>query len=177
MIRVNYTDKKEMEDLCNMATQVCGLRKGSLSTYSRKTENVLPRAVVSVIALKELGIHYNLISNVLKRDRTTIYAYERKHEANLMGWKHYRQTFEKIYNVFHDLKSIKKSFANATEMIEHLHNMGISISTEPDMYIEIYDPTNDFTLGVDTNTKEFSKNMEICKIALKNYDCRIRVKT
>tara|TARA_R100000781_G_C4074160_1_gene125502 strand:+ start:35 stop:583 length:549 start_codon:yes stop_codon:yes gene_type:complete len=176
-MKVNYTDKKELEDLLNMATQVCGLRKGSLSTNNRRSETVLPRAVVSVIALKELGIHYNLISNAINRDRTTVYAYERNHESNLIGWKNYRQTFEKIYNVFQDLKSIKKSFSSATEMINHLHDMGITICKEdPDMFIQIYDVDNDFYLDIDTDTKEFSKNMEICKIALKNYNCKIKIK-
>ncbi|QDP64685.1 MAG: hypothetical protein Unbinned4585contig1001_49 [Prokaryotic dsDNA virus sp.] len=107
MIKVNYSDKKEMEDLLDMATQVCGLRKGSLTTNNRRSETVLPRAVVSVIALKELGIHHNLISKVINRDRTTVYAYERNHESNLLGWKNYRQTFEKIYNVFQKIKNEK----------------------------------------------------------------------
>ena len=175
MIKVNLTDEQEMKDLCEIATQICNLERGSLPLKSRKKEYMLPRTIVGVLARKELGIHYNIIADILNRDRCSIYYYERKHQSNYQGWKDYRVLFNKIYNAYTDLRVPKKQFNEPSEMIEYLYGIGVKHSKSPEMYIVI--STARWEIQIDTDCKSFSKNMELCKLALKDYNCRIYIKS
>lgn len=175
MIKVNLTDEKEMKDLCEIATQICNLEKGSLSCKSQKREYVLPRSVVGVLARKELGIHYNIIANILNRDRCSVYHYEKYHQSNYQGWKDYRVLFNKIFNAYIDLRECKKDFDGPSDMIEYLSELGVRYAKKPDLYIVI--STKDWEIKIDTDTKTFSKNMELCKLALKDYNCKIYIKS
>ena len=175
MIKLNLTDEQEMKDLCEIATQICSLERGSLSCKSRRKEYTLPRTIVGVLARKELGIHYNIIANMLNRNRCSIYYYERGHQSNYQGWKNYRVLFNKIYNAYTDLRTPKKKFNEPSEMTEYLTDIGIRHSKNPEMYIVI--STARWEVQIDTDCKSFSKNMELCKLALKDYNCRIYIKS
>jgi len=175
MIKVNLTDEQEMKDLCEIATQICSLEKGSLSCKSRRKEYTLPRSIVAVLARKELGIHYNLVANILNRTRYSVYHYEKGHQANYQSWKDYRVLFNKIYNAYTDLRIPKKKFNEPSEMTEYLTDIGIRHSKNPEMYIVI--STARWEVQIDTDCKSFSKNMELCKLALKDYNCKIYIKS
>tara|TARA_R110002051_G_C8446307_1_gene455998 strand:- start:42 stop:569 length:528 start_codon:yes stop_codon:yes gene_type:complete len=175
MIKLNLTDEQEMKDLCEIATQICSLEKGSLSCKSRRKEYMLPRSIVAVLARKELGIHYNLIADVLNRTRYSVYHYEKGHQSNYQGWKDYRVLFNKIYNAYTDLRIPKKKFNEPSEMTEYLTDIGIKHSKNPEMYIVI--STARWEVQIDTDCKNFSKNMELCKLALKDYNCKIYIKS
>tara|TARA_R110002051_G_scaffold133403_3_gene206778 strand:- start:634 stop:1161 length:528 start_codon:yes stop_codon:yes gene_type:complete len=175
MIKVNLTDEQEMKDLCEIATQICNLERGSLSCKSQEKVYVLPRSVVGVLARKELGIHYNIIASMLNRDRSSIYHYERGHISNYEGWNDYRVLFNKIYNSYTDLRQTKKRFDSPSELIEYLTSIGVRHSKKPDLYIVI--STARWEVQIDTDTKSFSKNMDLCKLALKDYNCKIYIKS
>jgi len=173
MIKANLTDEQEVKDIAHLATQICGLEKGSLSSKSRKIEYQLPRSIVSNIARVHRGIHYNVISKVLDRDRTSIYHYESKHKDNYLGWKDYRELFNRIFNAYSDISHTKKTFDGPGDMVEYLQKMGMKHSRNPQMQIHVI--TDIFTVSVPTTYKQFSDNLEICNLALKDYACRIDI--
>ena len=82
MKKINFTDEQEVKDICHIATQICGLERGSLAYKTRKLQYTLPRSIVSNIARIDKGIHYNIIAKVLNRDRCSIYHYEKNHNDN-----------------------------------------------------------------------------------------------
>ena len=81
MIKEGITDKKEIKELCDIATNIVGLEQGSLISKSRKEPYALARQVVANICLDK-GIHFVTIAKVLNRDRTNIYHYQKKHEVH-----------------------------------------------------------------------------------------------
>tara|TARA_R100000781_G_scaffold113158_1_gene81185 strand:- start:1441 stop:1968 length:528 start_codon:yes stop_codon:yes gene_type:complete len=175
MIKYDIRDSEEVKNLCDLATQICGIRKGSLAYKSRKEQYTIPRSVVAVIARKELKIHHDAIAKELNRDRCSIYHYEGKHEANYISYPKYREVFNSVYNAYSDIKKNKKIIKDPTEMINHLIHSGVRHSRRPTMQINI--ETNKFKIRIDTDFKDFSNNMDICHEVLKDYECKIYVKS
>ena len=101
------TAKDNFVHICNLTTSVLGLRKGSLSYKSRVQPLQIARMVAGVIARKEEGIHRKTIAEVLKRDRTLVYHYEKQH-VNNYGWEKYREAYNKVYLAYHKLENHKK---------------------------------------------------------------------
>ena len=59
--------------LCDLTTNLVGLRKGSLSCKSRKQKYQVPRTVASVVARMIDETHRTVIAKELKRDRSLLY--------------------------------------------------------------------------------------------------------
>tara|TARA_R110000824_G_scaffold89988_1_gene220242 strand:- start:1562 stop:2098 length:537 start_codon:yes stop_codon:yes gene_type:complete len=174
MIKTHINDKSDLSLLCNLATQICGIRKGSLSRkgVGYKSEKYsVPRSVVSIIALKELGIHYNTISRQMNRHRTSIYHYEKKHESDYMSYPLYRETYNRIMSAHTDLRKNKKKFNGPSEMIKHLSMKGVKNSN--DHGIKIHIKSEGFSVTVSSSFNDFSDNMRICNESLKDYNCKI----
>ena len=88
--------ENNFKNLCDFTTSLVGLPKGSLSCRSRKQEFQIPRSVVSVISRIVDETHPNVIAKVLKRDRVSVYHYERTHQSNYKSFPKYRKVFNKI---------------------------------------------------------------------------------
>jgi hypothetical protein len=174
MIRVNITDEQEVQDLCHIATQICCLRKGSLSYKSRRKELQLPRTVVSNIARIEKCIHYTVIAKVLKRDRCSIYHYESNHQDNYEGWKEYRLLFNRIYNAYNDIKCSKKKFMQAQDIKSYLKSKGVKESLDSKVFISVI--CEDIKTIIKTDYKNFSDTLELIRLALIDYDYKLDVK-
>ncbi len=86
--------------LCNLTTSLMGLRKGSLAFKSRKSELQVPRAVASVVARMVDDTHPTIIAKEIKRDRVSVWHYEKMHQSNYRTFPKYRETFNKIYNAY-----------------------------------------------------------------------------
>lgn len=176
MIVRNINDEADVRALCDIATNVCGLERGDLyvnSKGSRGEKYSVPRTIVAVIARKDLGIHYNVIAEVLKKDRTSIYHYENKHESDYISYPVYRDTFNKIFNMHSQMKANKKDFKSPQELIQHLYDRGARNCDDPTISINII--TKDYEVSIATNYKEFSNNYDICNEALRDYNCKINI--
>ena len=159
MIVEGITDKQEVKELCDIATNIVGLEQGSLISKSRKEPYALARQVVANICLDK-GIHFVTIAKVLNRDRTNIYHYQKKHEDHFKSWVQYRNLFTKVFNTYkQDLRT-------------HLLRNGVN-TTEGNIYIIV--KSGLLKTSIRTSYKDFSNTLESIRIALKNYEYKIDV--
>ena len=163
-IRIDITDKEVVENICNIATKVCRLRKGVLKTRTRVQKIHLPRMVVSNISLVEKGIHYNTIAEVLKRHRSSIYYYEKYHEIYYSHWDHYRRIYNKVYNAYTDGK---KAQLKEVDLKDLLKDAEIFNRKDPQVFIDVL--VGEASTSIKSTYKDFTADVEGIKRALKDY--------
>ena len=167
------TAEGNFKTLCALATNLVGLPKGSLSIKNRKKKYQIPRAVVSIIARLEDNTHREVIAKVLDRDRTNINHYERTHAYYYSSYPNYRNTFNKIYNAYVDIKESKRTFIDMRHLKEHLRKEGVKHSSNHQTTIRI--TSGKFGTDIKVSYREFYNQLEICKLALQNYKHEIEV--
>ena len=118
------TPKDNFINICNLTTKVLGLRKGSLAKKSRQQDVQIARMVAGVIGRLEEKIKYKIIADILNRDRTTIYYYEERHNANY-SWLKYREAYNKVYLAYHRIENSKNVFNDPHVMREYLLKKGV----------------------------------------------------
>jgi len=166
------TAKDNFIHICNLTTSLMGLRKGSLAYKSRKTELQIPRMVASVIARTEEGIHHKVIAEVLNRDRSLIYHYEKTHKGNYT-WGKYREVFNKVYLAYKKIEQSKKVFIDKHFMKEFLLKNGVKESPRNEAHILI--KSNKIEVIITTSYLDFSNQLENIKFALKDYKYEMQI--
>ena len=154
MIKKNINDDIELEQLCDIATNICNIPKGHLSN---------------------LGIHHKVIANYINKDRSSIYHYVKKHESDYASYPEYRNKFNEIYNAHTEMTKEKEEFKNESEILEFLAKRGIKNSKFPTMFITI--KTENFAVNIGTTFRDFSNYYDICNESLKNYKVKISIRT
>ncbi|QDP52926.1 MAG: hypothetical protein Tp165SUR256671_7 [Prokaryotic dsDNA virus sp.] len=178
MIKKNINDDIELEQLCDIATDICNLPKGHLSKIfpgCKAEKYSVPRTIVAVIARKDLGIHHKVIANYINKDRSSIYHYVKKHESDYASYPEYRNKFNEIYNAHTEMTKEKEEFKNESEILEFLAKRGIKNSKFPTMFITI--KTENFAVNIGTTFRDFSNYYDICNESLKNYKVKISIRT
>ena len=166
------TQKDNFVHICNLTTSVLGLRKGSLSYKSRVQPLQIARMVAGVIARKEEGIHRKTIAEVLNRDRTLVYHYEKQHVGNY-GWEKYREAYNKVYLAYHRLENNKKVFDDPHIMKEFLLRKGVTEHTKKDLVILI--KSGKVGCGIKTSYFDFSNQLEKIKEILKSENYKYEI--
>jgi len=167
------TAEDNFKNLCNLTTSVMGLRKGSLSQKSRRTELQIPRAVAAVISRLEDETHQTVIAKVLNRDRSLVYHYEKMHSANYSSWEKYRDTFNKVYMAYTSLANAKKEFFDLQHLHDHLRNSGVKGSDKHQTSIRI--KCGKVGTDIKVSYREFYNQLELCKLALQDYRYEIEI--
>jgi len=170
----NMENEKIFKNLCNLTTELVGLPEGSLALKSRKQMYQVPRAVVSVIALKYDNIHQNIISKVLDRNRSLIYHYEKSHKANFKSYPKYRKLYTEVLNAYNEIKGEQKTFSSQENYEQFLRDKSIYSSETYQVKISL--KVGKFKVDLKYSHKDFYNQMELIKLALKdyNYDLRVR---
>tara|TARA_R100001594_G_scaffold17072_2_gene34937 strand:+ start:1356 stop:1880 length:525 start_codon:yes stop_codon:yes gene_type:complete len=166
------TQKDSFVYICNLTTSVLGLRKGSLSYKSRVQPLQIARMVAGVIARKEEGIHRKTIAEVLNRDRTLVYHYEKQHVGNY-GWEKYREAYNKVYLAYHRLENNKKVFNDPHIMKEFLLRKGVTEHHKKDLVILI--KSGKVGCGIKTSYFDFSNQLEKIKEILKSENYKYEI--
>ena len=166
------TAEDNFKNLCNLTTSVMGLRKGSLSQKSRRTELQVPRAAASVIATMD-KVHCTVIAKVLNRNRSLIYHYNKMHNANYSSWEKYRTTFNQIYMAYTHLENAKKDFFDLQHLQDHLRKSGVIASNKQQTSIRI--KCGKIGTDVKVSYREFYNQLELCKLALQDYKYEIEI--
>lgn len=170
MKRNRQIDKKDVVRICDIATDLFNLEKGSLSCRSRIQEFQLPRMAVSNIARIEKGIHYNTIAEVLKRDRSSIYHYEGQHKVLYETWSVYREIFNKIFNKY---SNSKKSNLTLKSLRVLLKKAGVKNINNPTVFITVQVVNKKIVINSDYMS--FNNTVELIKFALKDYLHHIKI--
>tara|TARA_R110002020_G_scaffold85054_1_gene210149 strand:+ start:1136 stop:1645 length:510 start_codon:yes stop_codon:yes gene_type:complete len=159
--------EKNFKNLCDLTTSIVGLHKGSLAYKSREQKYQIPRSVASVIARMVDDIHPTVIAKEIKRDRVSVYHYEKCHESNYRSFPKYRNVFNKIYNAYSNLQGSKRTFADLNHLKRHLKDNGVMNSIKHQTTIRI--TSGKVETDVKVSYKDFYKQLENCKLAL--VDC------
>ena len=166
------TAKDNFIKICNLTTKVMGLNKGALSFKTRVQEVQVPRMVASVIARMAEEISHTIIADVLKRDRTLIYYYEKNHQANYT-WETYRNVFNKVYMAYKKIEEEKEVFIDKNHMRKYLLSNGVSESEKQEAQIMV--KSGKVGLVINTSYFDFSNQIENIKFALSNYKYEIEI--
>jgi len=157
----------KFKSLCTLTTELLGLPKGSLSNKSRKHKYQAARSAVSCVARKVDFIHEKIIAKELNRDRTTVYHYDRTHDANFDTWELYRETFDKIYNAYTEIENQKKTFADLHHLQRWLKNHGVKHSSVHEKCVRI--KSVDLVLDIVLSYKDFHCQLDLINLALRNH--------
>ena len=173
MIFFKMIEEQNFKNLCNLTTSILGLRKGSLAYKSRQQKYQIPRSVASVIARMIDDIHPNIIAKEIKRDRVSIYHYEKCHESNYKSFPKYREIFNKVYNAYSNIKHSKRTFADLGHLKQYLKEHGITNSNKHQTTIRI--TSGKVQADVKVSYRDFYDQLEKCKFALTdcNYNLEI----
>ena len=167
------TEEHNFKNLCDLTTSVMGLPKGSLALKSRKRPLQVARAITGYIARAEEDIHRTVIGKGLNRDRSLIYHYEKTHKGNYATCPVYRRTFNLIYKAYKDIGGTKEVFLDNNFMKHHLLKNGVEEVLNPDVLLEV--KSGQAICIIKTSYFEFSNQLEIVKLALKNYHYTIKI--
>ena len=159
--------------LCDLTTNLVGLRKGSLCHKSREQKYQVPRAVASVVARMIDETHRTTIAKELKRDRSLIYHYEKNHESNYRSFPKYREIFNKVYNAYSNIQGAKRTFADTRQLEIYLRDNGVENSDKHQTTIRV--TSGQVKADVKVSYKDFYEQLEKCKFVLTdcNYNLEI----
>jgi hypothetical protein len=166
------TPKDNFIKICDLTTKVMGLEKGALGFKTRIQEIQVPRMVASVIARMEEGINHDIIADVLKRDRTLIYYYEKNHQANYT-WETYRDTFNKVYMAYRKIEDEKEIFIDKNHMRKYLLSNGVRENEKQEAKIMV--KSGNIEVVINTSYFDFSNQLENIKLALTNYKYQVKI--
>ena len=159
--------------LCDLTTNLVGLRKGSLSYKSREQKYQVPRAVASVISRMIDETHRTVIAKELKRDRSLIYHYERMHESNYRTYPKYREIFNKVYNAYSNIQGAKRTFVDDRQLEIYLRDNGVENSVKHQTTIRV--SSGRVSTDIKVSYRNFYDQLEKCKFAMTdcNYNLEI----
>ena len=167
------TQEDNFKNLCNLTTDLVGLPKGSLSKRSREHKYQIPRAAICVIARQEEGINKYVIGAGIKRDRTSINHYEKKHKSDYKTFPAYRKVFIDLYIAYCSHKKQKLYFKTQKDFQDLLDKNNIKSSTTYNT--ELVLRSGDFYVVLQLSHQDFYNVIEIIKFALKEHHYEYKV--
>lgn len=173
MFRFKMIEEINFKILCDLTTNLVGLRKGALSHKSREQKYQVPRAVASVVARMIDETHRTIIAKELKRDRSLIYHYEHMHKSNYRSFPKYREMFNKVYNAYSNLQGAKRTFVDANELKQYLRENGVTNSEKQQTIIRVI--SGRVQCDIKVSYRDFYDMLEKCKFAMTdcNYNLEI----
>jgi len=169
-------EKDNFNYICDLTTRVLGFTKDDLALKSRKRPLHIARAVAAYIGRTEELIHPKIIAKAFKRHRTLIYHYEHSHKDNYANCEAYRNAFTEVYKEYKSLEGDKEIFLDGDFMKRYLLKNGIKESKVPKHSQVILEVKSDkVKCEIKTSYFDFSNQLEIVKLALKNYHYTIKI--
>ena len=167
------TEEYNFKSICNLTTKLLGLPDDALALKSRKRPLQVARAIAGYIGRTEEDINQKIIGKVLNRDRTLIYHYENTHKTNYANCSIYRDTFNKVYKAYKDIDGIKEVFIDGDFMKSYLLKNEVVETLKPEVILEV--KSGQVKCKIKTSYFDFSNQLEIIKLALKNYHYTIKI--
>ena len=171
--RFKMIEEDNFRNLCDLTTSLVGLCKGSLSFKSREQKYQVPRCVASVVPRMIDETHPTIIAKVIKRDRVSIWHYEKMHPSNYRSFPKYREVFNKVYNAYSSMKGAKRTFADLNHLKQYLKENGVHHSDNHQTTIRI--TSGKVQANVKVSYKEFYDILEKCKFAMTDCNYNIEI--
>ena len=166
-------EKENFQYICEITTRALGFTTDDLALKSRKRPLQVARAIAGYIGRTEEDINQKIIGKVLNRDRTLIYHYENTHKSNYANCEVYRNTFNKVYKAYKDIDGIKEVFIDGDFMKSYLLKNEVVETLNPEVILEV--KSDKVKCEIKTSYFDFSNQLEIIKLALKNYHYTIKI--
>jgi len=167
------TEEYNFKNICNLTTKLLGLPDDALALKSRKRPLQVARAIAGYIGRTEEDINQKIIGKVLNRDRTLIYHYENTHKSNYANCEVYRNTFNKVYKAYKDIDGVKEVFIDGDFMKSYLLKNEVVETLKPEVILEV--KSGQVKCKIKTSYFDFSNQLEIVKLALRNYHYTIKI--
>ena len=167
------TEEYNFRNICDLTTKLLGLPDDALALKSRKRPLQVARAIAGYIGRTEEDINQKTIGKVLNRDRTLIYHYENTHKSNYANCEVYRNTFNKVYKAYKDIDGIKEVFVDGDFMKSYLLKNEVVETLNPEVILEV--KSGQVKCKIKTSYFDFSNQLEIVKLALRNYHYTIKI--
>jgi len=167
------TEELNFKAICNLTTKVMGLPTGSLSSKSRKRKLQSSRSIAAYIGLTEENINRYVIADVLDRDRSLTYHYEKAHKKNFKHCIVYRNTFTKIYKKYLEIDSKKEIFISGKHMKNYLLQNKVNESRKSDVKLEV--KSGNAKCIIHTTYFDFSNQLKNISLALVKYHYTVKI--
>ena len=161
--------------ICNLTTNVMGLRKGSLADKSRKQELHLARTIAGVIGMKE-GIKREVIAKQLNRHRTAIYHYEKQHKHwfSNKSYPSYAKAYTKVFSVYQKIEDSRKQFIDKFHLKNFVNELGLVNCERKHIVFTITSGSVSYQLFSDAHN--FSNYYDTLNLALSGYKAILNYK-
>tara|TARA_R110002167_G_scaffold90498_1_gene243866 strand:+ start:28 stop:546 length:519 start_codon:yes stop_codon:yes gene_type:complete len=164
------------KSICDITTRVMKLPKDCLSLKTRERPLQAARSVAGYIGRTEEDIPPKIIAKVLNKNRTLIYHFEHGHKKNYANCEIYRNTFNKVYKAYKNIVGDKDIFLDNDFMKSYLLKNGVKESKTPkhsEVLLEV--KSGQVKCKIKTSYFDFSNQLEIIKLALRNYHYTIKI--
>ena len=169
------TAKENFKHICNLTTNIMGLRKGSLSYKSRKQELQLARTIAGVIGIRE-GIKREVIAKHLKRHRTLIYHYEKQHKDwfGTKSYPYYAKAYTKVFSAYQEIEDSRKQFTDKFHLRNFVRELNLRNCEKKDIVFTI--TSGSVSYQVFSDAHNFSNYYDTLKLALSGYKAILNYK-
>ena len=162
--KINFQQIKELTE------EVLDVNDKIITGNSRQMECVIPRAVCCMIARNEEGIKHATIAKAIKKNRATVYYYEKEHSRYIKVWGAYKRAYNKVKQEYEYINNSKDVFKNARALKSHLNKYNIKDGDSKEMTFHL--SSGKVYTTINTTYLQFSNIFEKIKFALKeNMDC------
>lgn len=162
--RVSISDTRLVENILEKAAEVFNIPTATITGGRRYSDIQRVRMAIANVCRVEHKIHYTTIATVLKRDRSSIYYYESKHEPFYLTWRIYERTYDTLTEA---MAVNAKPTLNKCQIKRLIKEAGIVSKKRGKCKIIIDSGTT--THSIKSDLYQFPKTIEILKPILEKY--------
>ena len=163
-----WSRKYKFIQLCLLAENTLGIPNGSLSLKSREQQIVDARKAVAIIGHKEQKTPFEIMAEVLNKDRTSFYYYTNEANKTFAENKPFRNTYRSILKAYKNIDADLNIFIDKRDMKEFLLRNGVKEKKE-NHDVEIRVISGEIFVDIKTTYFDYFDQIENIKLALKDY--------
>tara|TARA_R100000988_G_scaffold103293_2_gene81718 strand:- start:1424 stop:1960 length:537 start_codon:yes stop_codon:yes gene_type:complete len=169
MKNIYYDSQKDkFIKLCLLAENTLKIPNGSLASSSRQQQIVDARKAVAIIGHKEQKTPFEIMAEVLDKDRTSFYYYVNKADKTFAQDKPFRDTYLSILKKYKKIDSELNIFADKRDMKEFLLRNGVKeTKNNYDFFIRV--TSGDISVDISTTYFDYLDQEKKIKLALIDY--------
>ena len=162
------SQKDKFIKLCLLAENTLEIPNGSLASSSREQQIVDARKAVAIIGHKEQSTPFDIMADVLKKNRTSFYYYINKERKTFAHNKPFRNTYLTVFKAYKNLDNNLNIFIDKRDMKEFLFRNGVKDHKDKyDFFIRVN--SGDVSVDIKTTYFDYLDQEKRIKLALMDY--------